>query len=537
MSIGNLVPVFATILVHIVAPSPLSGCQESPATVPTLSVRDVKMDSDGNWVPDHLGEVVTTEGVVTYEPYLARSGEEIRAYMEDASAGIRLILPDTGLFTLGDRVRVTGEVEQYHGMGQIRVRELEVLETGIPLFPRDLLATDLGEEAYEGRLVRMEGLPEIGADRIHLRDRTGSVRIYFRSSVFSPEDLTDPISEGRPTLVVGILEQYDDTDPMNGGYRLTPRVVEDVSLAPPDRTILYLTVFLILFALTALTLGLRQWIWKRNARKWKKISDDLRKEILEQEAVRQALEVRYQEARRLEAVGRLAGGVAHVFNNLLTVITGNSSAQLADPEIQGEDREAWEAAGAAASRAGKITESLLAFGRVQAVDLEPLSLEAYFENREEELRNLLGNKIHLGIQSMDGVRVEIDPTQFSRVIHQILANGRDTQPDGGEVTITWDRLWVEEGGIPDGLDLGAGPYIVMTVEDGGPGVGEEESLRIFEPFYSTKEGALGMGLAEVYGIMNQCGGAVCTDSTGNKGLRLRLYMPTPRVHKEIPQRE
>jgi PAS domain S-box-containing protein len=225
------------------------------------------------------------------------------------------------------------------------------------------------------------------------------------------------------------------------------------------------------------------------------------------------LELQLRQAQRMEAVGRLAGGIAHDFNNLLTAISGYSellTASLEEPKL----RRHAEEIGKAASRAAALTGQLLAFSRRQVLQPRVLDLNAVVADMDTMLRRLIGEDIELiTILEQDLGSVRADPTQIEQVIVNLAINARDAMPGGGSAVIRTRN--VDENGS----------FVELSLTDTGIGMTREEQQHLFEPFFTTKEGGTGLGLATVYGIVEQSGGRIEVDSESGVGSSLRLYLP------------
>ncbi len=250
-------------------------------------------------------------------------------------------------------------------------------------------------------------------------------------------------------------------------------------------------------------------------------------------------------SQRLEAVGQLAGGVAHDFNNYLTVI--NNYAEFArDALDEGNPvRKQLQQILTAGQRAAQLTGQLLAFSRRQLLDPEVLDLGQVIAGLESMLRRLLGEHITVTIASepVSG-SVRADPGQLEQVIVNLAVNARDAMPDGGtlriataEVELDRDRL--ERDFADSEIEAKPGTYVVLAVSDDGCGMDAETRARIFEPFFTTKDAARGsgLGLATVYGIVAQSGGLIAIDSRPEAGSTFRVYLPRV-AHRQVvkPQR-
>jgi PAS domain S-box-containing protein len=238
-----------------------------------------------------------------------------------------------------------------------------------------------------------------------------------------------------------------------------------------------------------------------------------------------ALEAQLRQAQKMEAVGRLAGGVAHDFNNALGVILGHTETLM---------RQAGEAQRGklaqilkATQRAAGLTRQLLAFSRKQIVDLKVLDLNALLSNLEKMLGRLIGEDIDLAIvPGADLGRVKADPGQLEQVVMNLCVNARDAMLDGGMLRIETANAELDAG-HPAPEPFAPGRYVMLAVSDAGCGIEKEILSKIFEPFFTTKDEGkgTGLGLAIVYGIVKQAGGYVWAYSEVGRGTTFKIYLP------------
>ncbi|MCC2667584.1 MAG: putative Histidine kinase [Armatimonadetes bacterium] len=245
-------------------------------------------------------------------------------------------------------------------------------------------------------------------------------------------------------------------------------------------------------------------------------------------------------ARTLEAVGRLAGGIAHGFNNMLAVIMGHSELLLDVVEPRDPLRTPLDEIRQAAARAAVLAQHLLSFSRTRMVVATALDLEETIRQQAEQLRQLLGARTELLIESdLPSAPVRMDTRQVEQLLVQLLTNARDAMPSGGKVTLRLSRAVVAPSTSLDPL-LAPGSYVCLEFTDTGCGMNEDVRTRMFEPFFTTKEAGLahGLGLATVYGIVLQNGGGLEVDSRPAAGTTVRVYLPlapepTPRARPSI----
>jgi signal transduction histidine kinase len=248
------------------------------------------------------------------------------------------------------------------------------------------------------------------------------------------------------------------------------------------------------------------------------------------EAALQQKEQQLQQAVKMEAIGRLAGGVAHDFNNLLTVINGYSELLLTMLPAGDMHRSFIEEIKRAGDRASDLTRQLLAFSRKQFLKPEVINLNDTVAGMDKMLRRLIGEDIEL-VTSLDTnlENVNVDPGQMDQVIMNLVVNARDAMPKGGSLTIKTANVRLDEQYVGAYPDLGPGHYVLLAITDTGIGMSEEVKLRVFEPFFSTKEGkGTGLGLATVHGIVKQSEGHIAVYSEVNHGTTLKVYLPAVR---------
>ena len=239
------------------------------------------------------------------------------------------------------------------------------------------------------------------------------------------------------------------------------------------------------------------------------------------------LEEQLRQSQKMEAVGRLAGGVSHDFNNLLTAIIGYNQLLLLSLGADHPQRDAVEQIGRAAKRAATLTSQLLAFSRQQVLQPKVIDLNQVVTGIEPILRRLIGEDIDLITSlSPEAASVKADPGQLEQVILNLAINARDAMPEGGYLAIeTGDiDLGVEQARELDG-EVGA--YVRMRVRDSGQGMDNETQAKIFEPFFTTKgqEQGTGLGLATVYGIVKQSGGFIGVESAAESGTIFDVFLP------------
>jgi PAS domain S-box-containing protein len=243
---------------------------------------------------------------------------------------------------------------------------------------------------------------------------------------------------------------------------------------------------------------------------------------------RRNLEQQVIQAQKMEAVGRLAGGVAHDFNNILTAIGGYTDLLLADLPLDDPRREDVDEIHRAADRAAALTQQLLAFSRRQVLQPKVIDLNALVSNVEKLLRRLLGEDVLLATALAGDVgRVRADPGQLEQVIVNLAVNARDAMPTGGRLTLETSNVDLDAAYAAEHRSVVPGPYVVIAVSDTGTGMSADVQSHMFEPFFTTKEvgKGTGLGLATAYGIVKQSGGSIWVYSELGHGTTIKVYLP------------
>ncbi len=250
---------------------------------------------------------------------------------------------------------------------------------------------------------------------------------------------------------------------------------------------------------------------------------------------RRALEEQLRQSQKLEAIGRLAGGVAHDFNNILMSIMGAADLLLMQ---MGPDESARDEAAEiklAVERGAGLTRQLLAFSRRQATRSQAFALDKIVGGMETMLRRLIGPEIEFRIQRPpEPLTVFADPGQIEQVLLNLVVNARDAMPDGGRLTVTVDAVELDEAStaIVEGRP---GRYARLSVADSGHGMDEHTRAKLFEPFFTTKEQGkgTGLGLSIVYGIVKQSGGYITVSSEPGRGATFVIYLPLVTVDSPV----
>jgi len=235
----------------------------------------------------------------------------------------------------------------------------------------------------------------------------------------------------------------------------------------------------------------------------------------------QGMEEQLRYSQKMEAVGRLAGGVAHDFNNILGTIRGYAELVQKDAEQASQAARAGKIL-AATDRAASLTRQLLAFGRKEVVAPELLDIGQLIKDSKTMITCMMGPETQIDIREEQGLGlVNADRIQIEQLVLNLAANGRDAMPQGGMLAIAVEDY---DGRLMQ-PELSPGKYVRISFSDTGSGMDQETQLRIFEPFFTTKHNASGLGLSTVYGIVQQSGGYIAVQSAPMQGATFVVYLP------------
>jgi len=243
---------------------------------------------------------------------------------------------------------------------------------------------------------------------------------------------------------------------------------------------------------------------------------------------RRTLETELRQAQKMEAVGQLAAGVAHDFNNVLTIIQGHATLQLNGGGLEPDVAESLGHIASAAERAANLTRQLLAFSRKQVMQPRRLDLNELVRQMGSMLPRLIGEHVHLKTDlSTDLPAVFADDCNMEQIIFNLAVNARDAMPTGGTLIIRTEEVTVDDEYLRRVPEAAAGRYVCLSVRDTGIGMDGKTRDRIFEPFFTTKEvgKGTGLGLATVYGIVKQHDGWIEVESQLGKGSKFKVFLP------------
>jgi len=240
------------------------------------------------------------------------------------------------------------------------------------------------------------------------------------------------------------------------------------------------------------------------------------------------LETQFLQSQKMETVGRLAGGIAHDLNNLLTVLSGYSQLSLLELKEDDPLKGNLQEIKSATERAAQLTRQLLVFSRRQGLDMKVLDLNTIVRGLEKMLRRIMGEDVQLITNLAEDLgSVKTDPAQIEQVLLNLLVNAKDAMGEGGKLILETNNVGLDEDYARTHINVIPGRYVLLSVSDTGCGMSPEVKERIFDPFFTTKEKdkGTGLGLSTVYGIVKQSGGHIWVYSELGQGATFKIYLP------------
>jgi two-component system, cell cycle sensor histidine kinase and response regulator CckA len=256
---------------------------------------------------------------------------------------------------------------------------------------------------------------------------------------------------------------------------------------------------------------------------------------MQERARRRQAEEQLLQVQKIESIGLLAGGVAHDFNNILTVIQGHAGLILTHSVLDNTLRESAEEISRAAKRAGNLTKQLLTFSRKQIMQSSALNLNPVVSNMAKMLKRLLRESVSLEINCGENLpAIHADAGMMEQLLMNLAVNAHAAMPQGGKLVISTTNEFIGDEYIESHPQATAGQYVCLSVQDNGSGIPPDVLPRIFEPFFTTKEAGkgTGLGLATVYGIVQQHQGWITVHSEVGKGTTFHVYFPVAKQHEK-----
>ena len=474
-------------------------------------IGDMIRDEDHDGVIDSIGTRVKIRGAVTTESFAAFRGDarEYRAYVQDDTGGIRVTAPKQkplSRLLIGIDAEIIATVDQYNGCPYLLLEKITRYAPTSPVEPRNVDLNSFDGEASCGQLVEVHGEAYHEDGRYFIGDHDGKkLRLFLRPAKNYVEFIAQ-LATGRTVRAVGVVEQYDTSDEPFDGYRIRPRQFDDLEILPATPMSRVMGVLpWILGGLIMLGLS----VYALRSRRANRIHES-------------------PQAQRTHALGILAGGIAHEFNNYLLAIIGFTEIAKIDLPDNSSAGEHLDKVLEASERAKVLIEQILSFGRSEESELAPLNARDAIAQATVLLRAVMPSSIFVQTQyrCTDEV-IHADRGQLSQLLLNLGTNSSHAMPKGGKFTIALTRVDVTNEQCK-GLDLKVpGPHILLEVSDNGIGMDEELVKHIFDPFFTTRgrtEGT-GLGLSVVHGIVQRHSGSINVDSAPGKGTRFLIYIP------------
>lgn len=463
---------------------------------------------------------ILVEGVVTWRE------NPSTIYLQDETGGMSVHLRQPLNLNPGTRVEVAGlPAGDYYGFYLDRAM-IRIKATNSPPAPKVVPAYTVMSSNLWATLISVSGYV------INSSTNTPEPQWILQSggTVFSVTKAgalpsqTDPIMQpGNLVQCIGICLPKRNPDRIPTSFEINARTIADLRKVSDGSWISIKQVLSLLGGVTLLALVVGAWaltLRYQVRRQTQQLRAQLDREI--------ALEEQLRQAQKMEAIGQLAGGVAHDFNNMLTVIKGHLSLLAEDYQDRPAARHSLQEAGAATDRATNLTRQLLAFSRRQMLQIVVLDLNEVLTNVSSMLRRLIGEPIHLQLElSSEALLLEADAGMLDQVAMNLAVNARDAMPKGGRLILRTEVVTVERSGMQRNPEAQLGRFACWSVIDNGCGMDAQTLKRVFDPFFTTKGvgKGTGLGLSMVYGIVKQHNGWIEVNSEVGKGTTFKIYFP------------
>jgi len=471
--------------------------------------------------------------------YINPTVDALLGYAPDQIIGssMAIFIPDEDLQRIESRIVRALSSEEYSGGAQIRCKLRHRDGYLIPVEIRGNIIVDGGRPVGVQGLVRdMRERDKAEREREQLLAKIREQALLVERIIYTVPDGVLTLDERRrPTLVnpaaeqiLGLLARYDPGE--SGALtQLGDRPLAELLMSPPKGSWHEVRAADHVFEVVACPME-------------QLVSDgapvDCWVLVLHDATSEREVRTRVEEQARLSALGQMAAGIAHDFNNILAVVVLHTQMVLRGPDLGSATQERLEVVLDQAERATALVQQILDFGRRGAMELHELDLVGLLEEETLLLQRTLPASIVVTFAHSDEpCLVSADPRRLQQAIVNLAVNARDAMPGGGELRLAVSTIQVDATSVSPLPDLSEGRWVQVTVEDTGEGIPEEIVSRIFEPFFTTKDPGKGsgLGLAQVYGIIQQHGGQIGVVSDVGRGTRFTIWLPAvqvPATHDE-----
>jgi signal transduction histidine kinase/CheY-like chemotaxis protein len=466
---------------------------------------------------------IKIEGEITY------TNSNGTLYLGDYTGGICVESLLNEKYPVGTSVQALGFFGLVNAKPVLQLAEIHPTASSPTIQPKPVSTEMAFSPGFEGQLIQVEGILKENVFSFGTRQFSMECgRKKFKAILDFPQPFSglDEMREGALLKLTGICEisyTLQTLPPAPAEFRLLLRTPQDIQII---RKAGWLTMNRV-YGLLAVALGVIVIIggWVLLLQYQVKHKTSLLARQMQQQA---HLEDQLRESRKMESIGRLAGGVAHDFNNMLTVICGYCELLIPDLKGHSEARECAQEIQKAAQKATSLVRQLLAFSRKQILQPVVLDLNLLIAETEKMLYRLVGEDVEL-ITTLHSSPcwIKVDPSQVNQVVVNLAANARDAMPEGGKLILETAIVEVDATPPEFAADIMPGRYVRLTITDTGTGMDELTRTHIFEPFFTTKQmgKGTGLGLSTVFGIIKQSGGHISVLSEPGQGTTFSIYFP------------